>query len=120
MSRPTSLDVVNEMKWQELKNVVLVGHSYGGMVISGVAEKMETAIGSFVMLDAFMPQDGQSVVDMQTPAMRDTGASRGTVGRDDACRRAPPSCSRSMSRTAPGSMHNVRRSQSNASCRGLR
>ena len=33
------LDVVNVMKWQELNDVVLVGHSYGGMVISGVAEK---------------------------------------------------------------------------------
>jgi pimeloyl-ACP methyl ester carboxylesterase len=66
------LDVVNEMKWEQLNNVVLVGHSYGGMVISGVAEKMEKAIGSLIMLDAFMPQDGQSVVDMQTPAMRDT------------------------------------------------
>jgi pimeloyl-ACP methyl ester carboxylesterase len=65
------LDVVNEMKWQELNNVVLVGHSYGGMVISGVAEKMEKAISSFVMLDAFMPEDGQSVVDMQPPARRD-------------------------------------------------
>ncbi|MFZ2068797.1 MAG: alpha/beta hydrolase [Xanthobacteraceae bacterium] len=58
------LDVVNEMKWQELKHVVLVGHSYGGMVISGVAEKMEKAIGSFVMLDAFMPEDGQGVLDI--------------------------------------------------------
>ena len=65
------LDVVNEMKWQQLNNVVLVGHSYGGMVISGVAEKMERAISSFVMLDAFMPENGQSVVDMQPPPMRD-------------------------------------------------
>ena len=38
------LDVVNEMKWQGLTDVVLVGHSYGGMVISGVAEKMEKSI----------------------------------------------------------------------------
>ena len=50
------LDVVNEMKWRELNNVVLVGHSYAGMVISGVAEKMADAIASFVMLDAFMPK----------------------------------------------------------------
>ena len=34
------MDVVNEIKSQELSNVVLVGHSYGGMVISGVAENM--------------------------------------------------------------------------------
>jgi pimeloyl-ACP methyl ester carboxylesterase len=65
------LDVVNEMKWQELQGVALVGHSYGGMVISGVAEKMEGAIASLVMLDAFMPENGQSVADMQPPAMRE-------------------------------------------------
>ena len=65
------LDIVNELKWQELKGVVIVGHSYGGMVISGVAEKMEKAIRSFVMLDAFMPENGQSVVDIWPAAMRD-------------------------------------------------
>ena len=65
------LDVVNEMKWQQLSDVVLVGHSYGGMVISGVAETMEKSIAAFVMLDAFMPENGQSVVDMQPPATRE-------------------------------------------------
>jgi pimeloyl-ACP methyl ester carboxylesterase len=65
------LDVVNEMTWQELKDVVLVGHSYAGMVMSGVAEKMEQAIGSFVMLDAFLPESGQSLVDLQPPPARD-------------------------------------------------
>jgi len=65
------LDIVNEMKWQSLQNVVLVGHSYGGMVISGVAEKMEKSIASFVMLDAFMPEDGQSLIDMQPLAARE-------------------------------------------------
>ena len=65
------LDVANEMKWQDLRNVVLVGHSYGGMVISGVAEKMEAAIASLVMLDAFMPEDGQCVLDIYPPQMRE-------------------------------------------------
>jgi pimeloyl-ACP methyl ester carboxylesterase len=51
--------------------VVIVGHSYGGMGISGAAEKMEKAIASFVMLDAFMPENGQSVVDIWPVAMRD-------------------------------------------------
>jgi pimeloyl-ACP methyl ester carboxylesterase len=64
------LDVVNEIKWQELSDVVLVGHSYAGMVISGVAEKIERAIRSFVMLDAFLPDNGQSVVDLQPPPVR--------------------------------------------------
>jgi pimeloyl-ACP methyl ester carboxylesterase len=65
------LDVVNEMKWQELNDVVLVGHSYAGMVISGVAEKMEQAIASLVMLDAFFPENGQRLVDLQPPPVRD-------------------------------------------------
>jgi pimeloyl-ACP methyl ester carboxylesterase len=65
------LDIVNEMKWQELTGVVLVGHSHGGMVISGVAEKMEKAIASFVMLDAFMPENGQGVLDIYPPPMRE-------------------------------------------------
>jgi pimeloyl-ACP methyl ester carboxylesterase len=65
------LDVANEMQWQELKDVVLVGHSYGGMVVSGVAERMEKAIASLVMLDAFMPEDGQAVLDIYPPPMRE-------------------------------------------------
>lgn len=64
------LDVVNEMRWQELVDVVLVGHSYGGMVISGVAETMQKSITSLVMLDAFIPENGQSVLDMQPPDRR--------------------------------------------------
>jgi pimeloyl-ACP methyl ester carboxylesterase len=65
------LDVVNEMKWQELNDVVLVGHSYGGMVISGVAEKMEKSIASFVFLDAFFPESGQALADLSPPPMRE-------------------------------------------------
>jgi pimeloyl-ACP methyl ester carboxylesterase len=57
------LDVANEIKWQELKDVVLVGHSYGGMVISGVAERVEKAIAAFVMLDAFIPENGEALID---------------------------------------------------------
>ena len=53
------LDVVNEMKWQELKDVVLVGHSYGGMVISGVAELAERSIAALIFLDAFVPRTGR-------------------------------------------------------------
>jgi pimeloyl-ACP methyl ester carboxylesterase len=64
-------DIANLIKWGELKDVVLVGHSYGGMVISGVAENAEKAIGSFVMLDAFYPEHGESLMDLTTPMSRD-------------------------------------------------
>jgi pimeloyl-ACP methyl ester carboxylesterase len=75
------LDVVNLMKWQELRDVVLVGHSYGGMVASGVAERMEKSIASIVMVDAFFPGDGQSLVDLQPPPVREatTNAARDGV-----------------------------------------
>jgi pimeloyl-ACP methyl ester carboxylesterase len=65
------LDVVNEMKWQGLNDVVLVGHSYGGLVISGVAEKMEKSIASFVLLDAFFPESGQAMIDLALPPVHD-------------------------------------------------
>ena len=65
------LDVVNEMKWQELNDVVLVGHSYAGMVISGVAEAMGKSIASFVFLDAFFPELGQALIDLTPPPIRE-------------------------------------------------
>src|SRR2546425_220660 len=48
-------DIVNVIKWESLNDIVLVGHSYGGMIISGVAEEMREAIGSIVFLRAFLP-----------------------------------------------------------------
>jgi pimeloyl-ACP methyl ester carboxylesterase len=58
-------DGINLMRWEELTNVILVGHSYGGMVISGMAEKAPPgAIRSIVYLDAFYAPNGRSVVDV--------------------------------------------------------
>ena len=57
-------DVVNEIKWKDLDGIVLVGHSYGGCVITGVAEQLQHRIAAIVYLDAFMPQDGQSLSDL--------------------------------------------------------
>jgi pimeloyl-ACP methyl ester carboxylesterase len=60
-------DVVNVMKWEDLTDVVLVGHSYGGFVISGVAERMEQSISSIVYLDAFLPENGEALADNWSP-----------------------------------------------------
>ena len=57
-------DVVGEIKWKDLDDIVLVGHSYGGMVITGVAEQMRERIAAIVYLDAFMPGDGQALADL--------------------------------------------------------
>ena len=64
-------DVVNLMKWERLDGVVLVGHSYGGMVATWVAEEMGGAIGSIVFLDAFYPESGQSLADQAIKITRD-------------------------------------------------
>jgi pimeloyl-ACP methyl ester carboxylesterase len=58
------LDVVNEIKWKELRDVILVGHSYSGMAVSGVVEKMEKSIAALVMLDTFLPANGHSFFDI--------------------------------------------------------
>jgi pimeloyl-ACP methyl ester carboxylesterase len=49
------------MEYEDLANVILVGHSYGGMVITGVAGAAPRRIARLVFLDAFTPADGESV-----------------------------------------------------------
>ena len=63
-------DVVNVVRWESLDNFVLVGHSYGGWIISGAAEQVEKKIASIVFLDAFMPENGQRVLDTNSPRSR--------------------------------------------------
>jgi pimeloyl-ACP methyl ester carboxylesterase len=60
-------DVVNVIQWESLDDIVLVGHSYGGWVVSGVAEQALPAIASIVFLDAFMPENGQRGLDLNSP-----------------------------------------------------
>jgi pimeloyl-ACP methyl ester carboxylesterase len=60
-------DVVNVIKWEQLQNVTLVGHSYGGIVVTGVADQLPQQIGSLVYLDSFLPQDNQSLLDLLPP-----------------------------------------------------
>jgi pimeloyl-ACP methyl ester carboxylesterase len=74
-------DVANLIKWERLTGVVLCGHSYGGFVVSGVAEEMAKAIASIVFLDAFVPDNGDAMPDLTGPAVieairkaQDTGA----------------------------------------------
>ncbi len=64
-------DVVNVIKWEGLEDVVLCGHSYGGFVISGVAEQVSSVIASIVFLDSFVPENGDRMVDVTSPASRD-------------------------------------------------
>ncbi|HXE17099.1 MAG TPA: alpha/beta hydrolase [Stellaceae bacterium] len=77
-------DVVNVITWERLDNVVLLGHSYGGMVITGAADAVADKISTLVYLDAMIPSDGQSVFDMVPPeilkAQIDGAAAHGGFG----------------------------------------
>jgi pimeloyl-ACP methyl ester carboxylesterase len=54
-------DIVNVILWENLHDVVLVGHSYGGMVITGVADRVPDRIKEVVYVDALLPKNGESV-----------------------------------------------------------
>lgn len=55
------LDVVNLIRWEELSDVVLCGHSYGGSIITGVADRIPNRIRALVYLDAFIPEHGETL-----------------------------------------------------------
>jgi pimeloyl-ACP methyl ester carboxylesterase len=62
-------DVVAVLHYEDLRDVILVGHSYGGMVITGVADRATDRVGHLVYLDAATPADGQSLAELAAPLM---------------------------------------------------
>jgi pimeloyl-ACP methyl ester carboxylesterase len=54
-------DIVNVILFEDLHDIVLVGHSYGGMVITGVADRVPERIKHLIYVDAFLPEDGESL-----------------------------------------------------------
>src|SRR3974377_2342379 len=76
-------DIVSVLRWERLSDVVLCGHSYGGFVISGVAEEMPALIRSVVFLDAFLPGNGDTIQKVTGPAVQDAvraALQRGALG----------------------------------------
>jgi pimeloyl-ACP methyl ester carboxylesterase len=63
-------DVLAVMKYEDLRDVVLIGHSYGGMVATGVADRASDRISQLIYLDAFVPRDGQALIDLIPPEGR--------------------------------------------------
>ncbi len=59
-------DVVNLFRWEDLSDVILCGHSYGGNVISGVADRIPERIRTLLYLDAFVPEDGECLFDLHS------------------------------------------------------
>ena len=63
-------DIVSLLRFEELEKVVLCGHSYGGMVITEVGAKQTAHISAIVYLDAFLPSDNESVLDIAGPEVQ--------------------------------------------------
>ncbi len=64
-------DVVNLIRWEELDEVILCGHSYGGCVISGAADAAPDRIAAMVYLDAFLPEAGEALHDLLPDEQRE-------------------------------------------------
>jgi len=62
-------DVLNVIKYEDLRDIVLVGHSYGGMVATGVADRARDKVKQLIYVDAFVPGDGQSLLDLNQVAV---------------------------------------------------
>lgn len=60
-------DIVRLIDIEGISDAILCGHSYAGMVVTGVADKRPSAFRSIVYLDAFLPEDGQSLFDLDSP-----------------------------------------------------
>jgi len=63
-------DILAVIKYEDLRDIVLIGHSYGGMVATGVADRARDRITQLIYLDAFVPNDGQSLMDLNPPAVQ--------------------------------------------------
>jgi pimeloyl-ACP methyl ester carboxylesterase len=63
-------DVVSVLEFEGIEDAVLLGHSYGGMVITGVAARIPQRIGSLIYGDAYVPQHGDSCWDLANDSVR--------------------------------------------------
>ncbi|HSA74709.1 MAG TPA: alpha/beta fold hydrolase, partial [Candidatus Nitrosocosmicus sp.] len=57
-------DILNLLFYEDLSEVVLLGHSYGGMVITGVAKKESRRLSHLIYLDAYLPLEGENEIDL--------------------------------------------------------
>jgi pimeloyl-ACP methyl ester carboxylesterase len=70
-------DVLAVIEFEDLRDIVVVGHSYGGMVATGVTDRVPERVKQLIYLDAFVPASGQSLLDLRGPAPRPASSSQG-------------------------------------------
>lgn len=92
MSRDITLDthiqdIVNLVRFEDLHDICLVGHSYGGWPVSGALEEIGERVTSVVYLDAFLPENGQKGIDTQSP--ESAASVHAALERGDLSRKGP-------------------------------
>ena len=81
-------DIANVIKWEELTDVCLVAHSYGGFPASGALEQIGGRVSSIVWVDALIPENGEKTIDLALEATRK--AALAAMESGDLTLRAPP------------------------------
>ena len=76
-------DIVNVLEWEDLTRIHLIGHSYGGMVATGAADRARAHIAKLIYIDAFVPRDGDSVFDILPPSTREQRKNAAASGADN-------------------------------------
>lgn len=61
-------DMLAVIQYEDLRDIVLIGHSYGGMVATGVADRARDKVRQLIYIDAFVPESGQSLLDLNEVA----------------------------------------------------
>jgi pimeloyl-ACP methyl ester carboxylesterase len=64
-------DLLAVVRWESLQDILLVGHSYGGMLVSALADRLPGTVAGVILMNAALPRDGETMLDMQTPDRRD-------------------------------------------------
>ena len=64
-------DVAKVLEFEDLHDVVVIGHSFGGLVATGVGDRARERVARIIYLDAFVAEDGQSLMDLLPPQARD-------------------------------------------------
>ena len=65
-------DVINTIFYENIENIILIGHSYGGMVVTGVADAIPERITKLIYLDAYVPDDNESLLSIRNRNNRKT------------------------------------------------
>ncbi len=81
-------DMLGVIKFEQLEHFILIGHSYGGMVATGLADRVPERVSRLIYLDAFVPRDGQAMVDLLGAEAAAPLRATGKAGEDW---RVPPS-----------------------------